>query len=248
MSEYRNKLNEIWTFKSESCGWLTPRQAMAAGLDIKGQKCTQITFWQATTRTEKGDDGTEKEQRGMFCKVYHVLNLDQCEGDKSALQGAIDAPSAPMSRHQLADSIASGLGLTIGHGGDRAFYAPQFDRIQMPTLESFDNEGAYCATLSHEAIHSTGAKSRLDRQFGARFGDHAYAFEELVAELGAAFIGAVTGHSNEVPNHASYLASWIKVLKSDSKAILTAASKAQAAADMVLQALAIETTEEADAA
>ncbi len=224
----------------QSAGWLTPRQAMAERLDIKGEKCAQITFWQATKRTEKkaiglGDDGTETESRGMICKVYHVLNLDQCKGDKSKF--AVDMPTAPIDHHELAQSIERGLGLTIGHGGDRAFYEPQFDRIQVPRLSDFDSVESYCATLSHEAIHATGSKTRLDRQFGTRFGDAAYAFEELVAELGAAFIGAVTGHSNEVPNHASYLAAWIKVLKSDSKAILTAASKAQAAADRILQAI-----------
>ena len=120
------------------------------------------------------------------------------------------------------------------HGGDRAYYAPSIDQIWLPQHAQFRDLESYCAVLAHELVHWTGAKHRLDRPLDGRFGDAAYAFEELIAELGAAFLAAHLGLSLEPrPDHAVYIASWLKVLKSDPKAILTAASKAQQAVDFV---------------
>lgn len=123
-------------------------------------------------------------------------------------------------------------GATVRHGGNRAFYTPTGDFIQMPQFAQFVDAKSYYSVLAHEHTHWTGAKERLDRVFGARFGDAAYAFEELVAELGAAFLCAGLGLENEPrADHASYVASWLRTLKNDKKAIFKAASKAQAAAD-----------------
>jgi antirestriction protein ArdC len=120
----------------------------------------------------------------------------------------------------------------VRHGGNRAFYTTAGDYIQMPEFGQFDEPHGYYATLAHEHVHWTGAAHRCAREFGKRFGDEAYAFEELVAELGAAFLCADLALSNEPRrDHAAYIASWLRVLQNDKRAIFTAASKAQGAAD-----------------
>jgi antirestriction protein ArdC len=115
-------------------------------------------------------------------------------------------------------------------GGDRAFYSPSHDRVCMPVFEAFKSAAAYYATAFHELAHWTGAKARLDREFGKRFGDRAYAAEELVAELTSAFLCAEFSIDGEL-RHADYIANWIALLKDDARAFFTAASAAQKAAD-----------------
>ena len=123
----------------------------------------------------------------------------------------------------------------MSHGGSRAYYMPSQLRIQMPLYAAFTDPGAYYATLSHEHIHWTGAKSRCDRDLSGRFGNDAYAAEELVAELGAAFTCAMLQLNSEPrPDHAEYVANWLRVLKNDKRAIFTAASKAQIAVDWMI--------------
>lgn len=124
-------------------------------------------------------------------------------------------------------------GATIQHGGNRAFYAPSKDVIQLPPFEAFKDKESYNGTALHELSHWTKAKHRLDRDFSAkRFGDHGYAREELVAELGAAFLCADLGITPEVrEDHADYLGHWLSVLKEDKRAIFSAAAHAQRAAD-----------------
>ena len=124
--------------------------------------------------------------------------------------------------------------MQIRHGGDRAYYAPSIDQIWLPQHAQFRDSESYYAVLVHELVHWTGAKHRLNRQFGERFGDAAYAFEELVAELGAAFIAAQVGLSLALrPDHAAYIASWLNVLEQDPRAIQTAAAQAQQAIDFI---------------
>ncbi len=116
--------------------------------------------------------------------------------------------------------------------GDRAFYSPTRDLIQLPPAEAFTNAESYAATKAHELIHWTGHPSRTEREFGKRFGDSAYAREELVAELGAAFLCAALGITPEPrEDHAAYLNHWLQVLKEDKRAIFSAAAHAQRAVD-----------------
>src|SRR5439155_9518281 len=123
----------------------------------------------------------------------------------------------------------------VRHGGNRAYYSPSSDHIQMPPFQAFTEGPAYYSTLAHEHTHWTGKADRCDRQLGKRFGDNAYAAEELIAELGAAFVCAHLGLSTEPrEDHAKYIQSWLKVLRSDKRAIFTAASKAQQAADYLI--------------
>ena len=127
------------------------------------------------------------------------------------------------------------IGADLRHGGNRAFYSLNDDYIQMPEFRAFDDNVAYYSTLAHETTHWTAKESRCDRQLGKRFADHAYAAEELIAELGAAFTCAHLGLSTEPrEDHAQYINSWLKVLKADSRAIFTAASKAQQATDWMI--------------
>jgi len=139
-------------------------------------------------------------------------------------------------RIERADAFFQAIGANVRHGGNRAFYAPDSDHIQMPPFAAFGENVAYYSTLAHEHTHWTAKADRSDRQLGKRFGDHAYSAEELIAELGAAFTCAHLGLSTEPrEDHAQYINSWLKVLKADSRAIFTAASKAQHATDWMIQ-------------
>lgn len=150
----------------------------------------------------------------------------------------------PVQRIERADSFFAATGASIAHGGNRAFYSPGEDRVQMPPFEAFRDAESYYATLAHECTHWTKAKNRLDRDFGRkRWGDEGYAIEELVAELGAAFLCADLDVAAEPrADHAAYIGHWLKVLKDDKRAIFTAACHAQRAADYLngLQALQME--------
>ena len=128
------------------------------------------------------------------------------------------------------------IGADLRHGGNRAYYSPASDHIQMPPFQAFAENVSYYSTLAHEHTHWTAKSERCDRQLGKRFGDSAYAAEELIAELGAAFVCAHLGLSTEPrEDHAQYINSWLKVLKADKRAIFTAASKAQQAADYLIE-------------
>ncbi|MCZ7593674.1 MAG: zincin-like metallopeptidase domain-containing protein [Hyphomicrobium sp.] len=142
--------------------------------------------------------------------------------------------SAPVERIAAADRFIRNTEARIAHGGDRAFYRPSTDTIHMPDealfcgTDTMTRSEAYFAVLGHECIHWSGAEKRLNRTFGKRFGDHAYAAEELVAEIGSAFLCAELGITEGTPrpDHAQYLSQWLTLLKSDSRAIFTAAARA----------------------
>lgn len=160
-----------------------------------------------------------------------MFNVEQIDGlPASFYEPATVEPSE--TRIAKADAWAVATGADIRHGGSQAFYSPKGDFVQVPPFAAYAEPERYYSTLTHELTHWSGAKARLDRTFGKRFGDQAYAFEELVAEMGAAFSCARLGIENETrEDHASYIASWLKVLRADKRAIFTAASKAQAACD-----------------
>lgn len=217
--------------------WATYRQWTAAGAQVrKGEKATPILFWKTLNGSQHSaanDDVDSPTDRGRFvARTYFVFNEDQVDGAPPR-PAAIQANSPTVA---VASSFIGATGVQIRHGGDRAYYAPSIDQVWLPQPAQFRDEASYYAVLGHECVHWTGAKHRLDRQFGTRFGDDAYAFEELVAELGSAFLSAHLGLSVEPrPDHATYIASWLKVLKADPKAIQTAAARAQQAVDYLNQ-------------
>ena len=140
-------------------------------------------------------------------------------------------PAMPLPEHiALAETFFTASGARVVHGGNRAFYSPSHDFIQLPPLASFRDSESYSATKAHELVHWTSNPKRLDRTLGKRFGDAAYAAEELIAEMGAAFLCADLGITPEtMPDHADYLAHWLSILKGDKRAIFTAAAQAQKA-------------------
>ncbi len=164
-----------------------------------------------------------------------MFNAEQIDGLPADFYAKPTQPLPLTERVEGAEAFIRRTGADIRHGGNMAFYAPGPDRIQLPPFEAFRSVEAYYATALHELTHWTRHESRLDRDFGRkRFGDEGYAREELVAELGAAFLCADLGIEGEArEDHAAYLASWLKVLKEDKRAIFQAAAHAQRAADFL---------------
>ncbi len=215
--------------------WMTYKQAQDRGAQVRqGEKGSLVVFAGRMTKTEENDQGEDEEREIPFLKGYTVFNVDQIDG----LPAETYTPPPPLDdgrRLELideAEEFIAATGADIRHGGGRAFYAPASDHIQMPPLQAFIDAQSYTATKAHELLHWTGHKDRLAREFGKRFGDNAYAIEELVAELGSAFLCAdlaITPEPRE--DHAAYLAHWLAVMKADKRAIFTAASAAQKACD-----------------
>ena len=212
--------------------WATYAQWTELGAQVrKGEKSAFVVFWKFQDRDTEAEEGENQEteaKRGPIARGYNVFNADQVNG--------YPLPEVPVhpeaERIESAELFFGSLTADIRHGGGRAYYSKQEDYIQLPLFSAFKESAAYYGTLAHELIHWTGSAKRLNRDLTGRFGNEEYAAEELVAELGAAFLCADLGVSNEPrPDHAAYLNNWLTVLRSDSRAIFTAASKSQAAAD-----------------
>ena len=223
--------------------FMTYNQAVALGGNVrKGEKATKVVYSGAFQK-EVEKNGETTEQRIPYMKNFSVFNVEQIDGlaEEYFIQPPVDASEQPVIKGpeeiaHVRDFFAA-IGVKVNHGGDRAFFMPSQDRIQMPELKSFNDSVSYYATLAHEHIHWTGTKDRCERKFGARFADQDYAAEELVAELGAAFLCAELGLTLEPrADHAQYLANWLKVLKANNNAIFTAASMAQKACDFINKA------------
>jgi antirestriction protein ArdC len=217
--------------------WGTYQQWQNRGAQVrKGEKSTAIVFWKFAGKEEKEGTGSESEtessSRLMFCKTYNVFNAAQVDGLPAAEETTEEAPVE--DRIDSAEAFFAAVPAIVRHQGNRAFYAPGTDSITLPEFSAFNSPLDYYSTRAHETGHWTGTAARCDREMGKRFGDNAYAMEELVAELTAAFVMASLGLSSTPrEDHQNYIASWLRVLKADSKAIFTAASKAQAAADYI---------------
>lgn len=213
--------------------WMTYKQATTFGAHVrKGEQGSLVVYADRFTKTESNEKGEEVEREIPFMKAYTVFNVEQIEGLPERYAPATIAPPEPLHLIEAAEAFFAGTGATFRHGGNRAFYAPGQDVIQLPPVESFRDAESYAATKAHELIHWTGHADRMAREFGKRFGDTAYAREELLAELGSAFLCADLGVTAEPrEDHAAYLASWLKVLKEDKRAIFSAAAHAQRAAD-----------------
>jgi antirestriction protein ArdC len=222
--------------------WMTFNQAKELGGSVrKGEKGTAIVFFKSLTVTKENPATGQDEERQVPCvRTYTVFNVGQIDGLPDRFYPAASAPialpsSTGKARDLIAETALRSCGAVINEGGARAFYAPGPDMVQMPDFDRFETTGGYLATLAHELCHWTGHKSRLARNFTGQFGSKDYAAEELVAEIGAAFVGAQLGIlGDHIDNHAAYIGSWLKALRNDKRAIFKAASLAQAAADLVL--------------
>ncbi|MES9970310.1 MAG: zincin-like metallopeptidase domain-containing protein [Candidatus Thiodiazotropha sp.] len=216
--------------------WMTFRQAKELGAHIrKGEKGELVVYANTITRTEENSNGEETEHTIPFMKGYTVFNVEQIEGLPEHYYQLAEPVLDPVERIDHAEQFFAATKADISHGGNQAYYAIGEDRIQLPPFESFRDAESYYATLAHETTHWTRHPSRLDRDFGRkRWGDEGYAQEELVAELGAAFLSADLGITPEIrDDHSAYIASWLKVLKEDKRAIFTAAAHAQRAVDFL---------------
>jgi len=215
--------------------WLTFKQALDLGGHVKkGETGELVVYADRITRTETNDAGEETERTIPFLKGYTVFNAEQCDGLPAQYTAKAEPPAlTPLQRIDAADRFFAATGIEIRHGGTRAYYAEGPDYVQMPPYETFRDAESHAATLAHELTHATKHDKRLARDLGrVRHGDEGYAREELVAELGPAFLCADLGITPEVhEDHAAYIASWLTVLKGDKRFIFTAAGHAQHAAD-----------------
>jgi antirestriction protein ArdC len=240
---YRGINQVLLEMKAQSAGWDSPywttfRAVKKVGGSVrKGERGTLVVFWKRVKVKDEEADGGYK----MIPMLRHftVFNVAQCDGVE------IPASSEPTDDPDPFDPIdISGLVLnnyadapTVEHGGDRAFYRPSADHVQMPEQAAFRSPDAYAHTLFHELAHSTGHQSRLNRDgiMGVhRFGDDDYSREELIAEFGACFLSGSLGVDPDIPQSAAYIRSWRKQLGRDKKLLLAAAGKGQRAADRIL--------------
>jgi len=225
----------LWAAAAErgftSSAWLTYKQAQAAGGQVrKGEKGTTITFYKPIQIEKEGEEKTIP-----MMKTFTVFNTDQIDGlevttpEEQPKEFTADERTDAAVR--LFECYTERAGIGFSTGGDRAFYSPSHDTIQMPERETFTKESGYAATLLHEAVHSTGHMARLDRLKDTS--KKGYAFEELVAEIGAAFLCCDLGITNELEQHASYIDSWLKALKDDRTLIFKAAAKASKSYELI---------------
>lgn len=214
--------------------FLTFKQVSERGGTVKkGSKGVSVVYWGSLETEELNAEGEAK--KAYFLRYYTVFNASQIEGVPfPRVENRTGQAFEPV---EVAEGVVSGWAdcPRITHGFRGAGYLPDADMIQMPSPGSFDTPAAYYATLFHEMGHATGAAKRLDRKMSVSFGSEDYSREELVAEMTAAFLCAHCGIDNStIPQQAAYLAGWLSALKSDPKLVITAASQAQKAANMIL--------------
>lgn len=222
--------------------WLTFKQAQDAGGSVKrGEKGTLVVFWKMIETQDESvkEPGKMVKKRIPLLRYYTVFNVEQCENLnlKKIKQVEAQEPGTAVSPIESAEAILTGIKNPVNavyHGGNRACYSPVKDTINMPNVESFETMEAYYATRFHEEAHATGHENRLKREFGGTFGDDRYSKEELVAEMTAAFLCAVTGIDADLDQSAAYVKGWLKKLNDDPKLVVFAASQAQKAADYIL--------------
>ena len=214
--------------------WMTFKQALELDAHVrKGEKGSLVVYANAVTRTEEDEQGEQTEREIHYMKGYTVFNVEQIDGLPAHYYRKPELQLTPVERITHAEEFFKATKADVRYRGDRAYYSNDGDYIQMPVIEAFRDAESFYATLAHESAHWTKHPSRLDRDFGRKqWGDEGYAREELVAELTSAFLCADLGITPDVrDDHASYMASWLTVLKNDKRAIFSAATLAQKAVD-----------------
>lgn len=216
-------------------GWLTFRQAQKAGGQVRrGERGTMVVYADRFTPKQEAERAAKAgEAPGVipFLKRFTVFNIAQCEGLEGLCPPVVPPPEREIIPH--VEDLVTATGADVRIGGDKAYYAPALDYVRVPPQPAFHHQIDYYRTLLHELSHWTGHPSRLNRDQSGRFGSKPYGFEELVAELSAAFACAALGVAPTV-RHADYLGAWLAILREDNRAIFRAASKASKAADFLL--------------
>ena len=220
--------------------WLTFKQAKSLGGFVnKGEKSTPVVFWKNWTDLETNGEGKLEEKSRFVLRYYSVFNIEQCKLPPEEVP-ATDLTTKQFDPIPKAEQVVKAMpnAPEITHQSQRACYSPLLDIVNMPKPESFDEPAAYYSTLFHELSHSTGHESRLNRDTlvdKVRFGSHSYSKEELVAEMGAAFLNGHCGiEAATLDNSASYINGWLGRLRNDPKLVVQAAGKGQRAADFIL--------------
>lgn len=221
-----------------SATWMTFKQALALGGRVrKGERGTAIIYAERITKLEKseGSDNEETERSFLLTRSYTVFNTDQIDGLPGKYSSKPLPLLEPVELIGNAERFFGATGAEVRHGGNRAFYSPDADFIQLPFPQQFKDIQSYTSTKAHEFIHWTRHQTRLDRDLGRKkWGDQGYAREELVAEIGSAFLCGILGITLEVrEDHSAYIAEWLDVLKGDRRAIFSAAAHAQEAVDFL---------------
>lgn len=212
--------------------WVRHRQASELGAQVRGgEHGTTVVFYKRPDVSATEIEENPAPRVVPFLRCFVVFNVSQIDRLPARLQEPA-AESSPWTPLHTPAKLLTDSGAQIEHGGFAAFYNPAEDRIQLPERELFADAPSYFGVALHELTHWSGHSSRLDRQLGRRFGESAYAMEELIAEIGSAFLCAACGIEGKL-QHASYISTWIQVLKNDKRAVFAAAAKAQAAADYV---------------
>ena len=219
-----------------SASWMTYRQALELGGHVrKGETGSQVVYANNLSMNLIEDDGTVKHRDIYMLRAYTVFNTDQIDG--------LPTQVAPAETHRdtpklidAAERFVAATAAIIRHGGDSAYYSEMGDMIQLPHPQSFHDAEGYAATQLHELVHWTKHGSRLDRHFASQpYSYKGYSREELVAELGAAFLCALLGVTPEPrEDHAAYISHWLKILQDDNRAIFSAAAQAQRAVDYLV--------------
>jgi antirestriction protein ArdC len=231
---YRGVNTLLLNLRAMACGyasnrWLTFAQAQSIGARVRhGEHGSQIVFFKMREVDDPvpASDGAAVERRVVpLLRAFTVFNVDQVEGLPAGM-AAPEVEPGTWEPLEVADRILEASGARIRYDGSRAFYMPDADLIQMPPAPAFDHASDFYATALHELTHWTGHPSRCNRPLGKRHGIEAYAYEELVAEMGSAFLSDYCGIESRL-QHASYIASWLTALRNDKQLIFTAASQAQ---------------------
>jgi antirestriction protein ArdC len=212
--------------------WMTYRQSAELGGQVrKGEQGAYSVYYaRATARETDLRSGDDRARSFAFLKYYHVFNCDQIDNLPAHFHPEPATPQDIAALRGDAQAFLDGIPVPVLERGDEAFYSPLTDTITLPPRELFHSADARFSTLAHEAAHSTGAAHRLNRKFGKRFGDQAYAAEELCACMAEAKLCAEFEMDLELhDNHAAYLGHWVSILKSDKTAIIHAAAKADQA-------------------
>ena len=210
--------------------WGSFKQWKDLGANVKlHEKGTAIVFYKPVSGVKVTSEGDEIIYNSVFTTSY-IFNAEQVEGIEIKPR---DIEDKPFLNNVDIDNMVLNTGANIKHGGNSAYYRTSEDYINMPVKSDFNDEAGYYATLLHELTHWSGAKHRLDRTKGKRFGDTAYAFEELIAELGSAFLCEKYAVKGDI-RHEGYIQSWLKALKNDNKMIFSASAYAQKSTDYIV--------------
>lgn len=237
-------MNVFWLWMvADMCGyaspfWMTYAQAKTLGGQVrKGAKSTIAIFYKSYSKeVHAPDSGETSEEARRVMRAYAVFNADQVDGLPERFHPAAPLELVePEGRRAELDRFFGSVPAQLRHHGSEAYYEPGLDRVTMPQPALFSGFDHYYATLCHEFSHWTGHASRLARDLKNRFGSAAYAAEELVAEMSSAMLGAELGLPvAHLDSHASYIEHWLKLLREDDRAILTAAARAEEASSLLL--------------